>query len=142
MPTNPLVTIEATIHAPIDHVWKCWTEPSCITQWNHASDDWHSPAATNDLREGGTFSYRMEAKDGSVGFDFGGTYTQVEPKKVIAYVMEDKREVKTTFEEQGDNVKVTTVFETETENPIDMQKQGWLAILENFKKHTESCPQK
>lgn len=132
------ITIESTVNAPVERVWKCWNEPACVMQWNHASDDWHSPKAENDLREGGKFVYRMEAKDGSFGFDFGGTYSKVVETKEIAYSMDDARAVTTSFTSSGDSTTITTVFDAENENPIEMQKQGWQAILENFKKHVES----
>jgi len=135
--TTP-ITVEALIQAPVATVWKCWNTPEDIMQWNQASDDWHSPSSTVDLREGGTFTTRMEAKDGSFGFDFGGTYTKVVEHKQIDYIMDDKRTVSTTFEDQGDATLVTTVFDAESENAPEMQKAGWQAILDNFKKYAES----
>ena len=125
--------------APLERVWECWTNPEHITEWNAASDDWHTPQATNDLREGGTFTSRMEAKDGSVGFDFTGTYTSVIPHKKIAYVMEDGRTVEVDFEDLGGGeVTVRETFQAEQENPLDMQKQGWQAILDRFKGYVEA----
>jgi uncharacterized protein YndB with AHSA1/START domain len=109
-----------------------------VTQWNHASDDWHSPRGTSDLRPGGTFSYRMEAKDGSMGFDFGGTYSEVIPQEIIAYEMSDGRKVTVRFQASGDSTVVTEEFDPESENSIEMQRDGWQAILENYKKHVES----
>lgn len=132
------ITITDTVNSPVDKVWERWTVPEHITQWNFAAEDWHCPKAENDLRTGGRFSSRMEARDGSFGFDFGGIYDEVVPHKTIAYTMGDGRKVKTTFESQGNQTKITTVFDAENENPIDMQKAGWQAILNNFKKYTEA----
>lgn len=131
------ITIEAIIQAPLEKVWDVYTKPEYVVQWNHASDDWHSPKAENDLRVGGKFNYRMEAKDGSFGFDFGGTYAEVRPLEYIAYVMEDERKVATSFTKNGDETKVVVVFDAESENPIEMQRGGWQAILDNFKKCAE-----
>lgn len=132
------ITIETTVKAPIDTVWKFWTTPEHITQWNSASDDWHTPRATNDLKVGGRFTARMEADDGSMGFDFEGTYTRVEPMKHIAYTMEDGRNVTVDFTEEGTKVRVTETFDPESGNPIDMQRAGWQAILDSFQKYTEA----
>ncbi len=133
----PKITIEAIVNANPDKVWSYWNESEHITQWNFASDDWCCPSAENDLRVGGKLQSRMEAKDGSFGFDFEGTYTQVVPQKKIAYTLEDGRCVTTQFEDNGNKTKITTTFDAESENPIEMQKGGWQAILNNFKKHTE-----
>ncbi len=132
------ITIETLVTAPISKVWECWTEPADIMNWNAASDDWHAPRAENDLRVGGTFTCRMEAKDGSFGFDFGGTYADVVPQKHIAYTLGDGRKVDITFEEQGDQVHITEFFEAESTNPIEKQKDGWQSILNNFKKYVEA----
>ena len=132
------VTIEATINAPVEKVWEYWNEPSHITQWAFASDDWHAPRAENDLRVGGKFLTRMEAKDGSFGFDFGGEYTDVEKNKLIGYVMGDGREVITEFAPAGNETKIISVFDAEDQNPVEMQKAGWQMILNNFKKHVEN----
>lgn len=132
------ITIEAIVNAPLANVWDTWILPEHITQWNAASDDWHCPSATNDLRVGGKFNSRMEAKDGSFGFDFGGVYDQVKKHQIIAYTMEDGRKVRTEFIEDNDQTKVVSVFEAEDENPIDMQRDGWQSILNNFKRYTES----
>lgn len=131
------VTIHTTINAPIAEVWACWTQPEHMTQWTFASDDWESPTATNDLRVGGTFTTRMQAKDGSFGFDFGGTYTSVEEHAHIAYDMTDGRHVDVRFESADGAIRVTETFDLETENSADMQRAGWQAILENFKKYVE-----
>ena len=132
------ITIESTIKAPVEKVWQYWTSPEHITKWNYASDDWHTPRAENDLRKGGKFLSRMEAKDGSFGFDFGGVYDDVKTNELIAYTIGDGRKVKTSFASAGKETKVIVIFEAETENPIEMQRGGWQAILDNFKKYTES----
>jgi uncharacterized protein YndB with AHSA1/START domain len=131
------VTIETTVQAPMEKVWDAWTQPKHVTRWNAASDDWHCPHGENDLRVGGAFTYRMEAKDGSSGFDFGGTYDEVVLHEKIAYTMSDGRKVETWFAKEGDGVKVTETFDAESENPVEMQKSGWQAILDRFKKYVE-----
>ena len=133
-----LITIEATVNAPIEKVWNSWTKPEHITQWNQASPDWHCPKATNDLRVGGEFSATMAARDGSMSFDFGGTYTKVENLKTIESVLGDGRTIKTTFVESPSGVKVIETFEAEGQNSIEMQRGGWQAILNSFKNHTEA----
>lgn len=139
MTDKTLITIEATVHAPIAKVWEYWTEPKHIMQWNSASDDWHTPKATNDLREGGVFASRMEAKDGSQGFDFGGTYTKVILQKQIDYVMgEGGRKVSVTFEGNGQKTHIVETFEAETQNTVEMQRGGWQSILNNFKAYAEA----
>ena len=132
-----IITIENTVNAPVEKVWECWTKPEHITQWNNASDDWHTPHAENDLRMGGSFVSRMEAKDGSMGFDFGGVYDSVINNDYIGYTMDDGRKVKITFFSDGDKTKVVESFEAENENSIEMQQGGWQAILDNFKKYAE-----
>jgi uncharacterized protein YndB with AHSA1/START domain len=143
--TNPITTT-STIIAPISNVWECYTQPEHIKCWNFASDDWCCPSATNDLKAGGKFTSRMEAKDGSMGFDFGGIYTEVEKEKLIRYTMyvlenqskEDGRKVEILFEKIGDEeTKITVNFEPEDENPREMQQGGWQSILNNFKKYAE-----
>jgi len=131
------ITIEATINAPVEKVWEFWNNPEHIKKWAFASPEWHAPKAENDLRVGGVFSTTMAAKDGSMSFDFGGTYDTVEENKLIAYRLEDGRKVKIVFEAAGDTTNITETFDPETQNPIEMQKGGWQAILDNFKKHTE-----
>lgn len=133
-----VITIEATIKAPVGKVWNYWTEPDHITKWNNASPDWHTPWAKNDLRVGGSFTARMEAKDGSFGFDFGGVYDEVRINEYIEYTLGDGRKVEVHFELQGSDTKVTERFEAENTNPVDMQQMGWQAILDNFRKYTES----
>lgn len=133
-----VVTVESIIHAPVEKVWETWTQPQHITQWCNASDDWQAPRAENDLREGGSFVTRMEAKDGSMGFDFGGVYDAVRTNEYIEYTMEDGRKVQITFHPKGNETKVVESFEAESQNPVELQKGGWQAILDNFKKYTES----
>ncbi len=132
------ITIETMINAPIEKVWESWTAPIHIVKWNNASDDWHTPHATNDLRTGGSFTSRMEARDGSMGFDFGGTYDDVQLHSLIAYTLGDGRKVDIRFSEDNGQVKVLETFETEQTHPVEMQRMGWQSILDNFKKYTES----
>lgn len=132
------ITVTATISAPIEKVWENWTMPNHIEKWAFASDDWEAVDAENNLETGGNFKTRMQSKDKSVGFDFEGTYTAIEENKLIEYDMSDGRHVKIEFEETPEGVKVTETFDPENENPIGMQKDGWQAILNNFKKYTES----
>ena len=131
------ITVETTIQAPVEKVWKYWTQPEHIINWSFASDDWHTPAAENDLREGGKFSSTMAAKDGSMSFDFGGVYTKVDEHKVIEYTLDDGRTVAITFSAEGGVTKIVETFEAETENAVEFQQAGWQAILNNFKKYTE-----
>jgi uncharacterized protein YndB with AHSA1/START domain len=138
MTTQPTkITIETTIAAPITDVWRAWNTPQDIKQWNAASPDWHTTAAAVDLRVGGTFSSRMEAKDGSMGFDFAGVYTRVDPHKLIEYTMSDGRAVRNEFMANNDRVTLRVTFDAESENPIEMQRQGWQSILDSFAKHVE-----
>lgn len=132
------ITIETTVDAPAEKIWACWTSPEHIMQWNSASEEWHTPTATVDLRVGGKFSSRMETKDGSEGFDFGGTYTKVIKNAHIDYTIDDGRSVSIVFSENDGHTHITEIFEAENENPMEMQKQGWQAILDNFKRYTES----
>jgi len=132
------ITVEALIKAPIEEIWKYWNEPMHITQWCNASDDWHAPYAENDLKVDGKFKTTMAAKDGSFSFDFEGVYTNIQKDKVIEYTILDGRKVRITFSAQGDQVKVIETFEAETINPLEMQRGGWQAILDNFKKYTEA----
>lgn len=131
------ITVSAEINAPIEKVWKYWTEPEHISKWCFASSDWHAPKAENDLRYGGKFLTRMEAIDQSFGFDFEGEYTQVNHHEIIAYKMADERRVEIKFSSDGNGTSVVETFDAETENPLDMQKTGWQAILDNFKKYVE-----
>ncbi|HYH13810.1 MAG TPA: SRPBCC family protein [Flavisolibacter sp.] len=132
------VTVEATISADTKKVWDYYTKPEHITKWNFANDDWQCPTAENDLRVGGKYMARMEAKDGSFGFDFEATYDEVVDQKSVTYTMTDGRQSTTTFEDLGGNTKVTTTFDAEGQNDVEMQRAGWQAILDNFKKYTES----
>lgn len=134
---NTKITVETTVNAPVEKVWKYWTEPEHIKRWNNASDDWHTPVSENDLRVGGKFLTRMEAKDGSFGFDFSGTYDEVKLYEVISYTIGDGRKVKITFIDEGKKTRIIETFDPEKDNPIDMQQQGWQAILDNFKKYIE-----
>lgn len=134
---NKTITVENTVNAPVEKVWEFWTGPEHITKWSNASDDWHTPFAENDLRTGGKFMSRMEAKDGSFGFDFGGVYDDVVTHERIAYTMGDGRKVAIAFSSNGNETKVTETFEPENQNPLEMQQAGWQAILDNFKKYTE-----
>ena len=131
------VNIEATVGAPLQKVWDYWNSPEHITKWNFAIDTWHCPSAKNDLRVGGKLQSRMEAKDGSFGFDFEGTYDEVENLKKIAYTIADGRKVITHFTDLGGKTQIATEFEAESQNPVEMQKGGWQSILDNFKKYTE-----
>jgi len=135
--TKQTITVKATVNAPIEKVWTSWSLPEHITKWNAASDDWHTPKAENDLRTGGKFSSRMEAKDGSWGFDFAGVYDEVKEHKLIAYTIGD-RKVKVDFRDLGNATEIIEEFEAESENSIEMQQAGWQAILDNFKRYTES----
>jgi uncharacterized protein YndB with AHSA1/START domain len=137
-PNATVLTVKSTINAPLPKVWDSWTKPEHITKWCFASDDWHSPSATSDLRTGGTFTTRMEARDGSMGFDFGGSYTEVRNHEYIESLLGDGRTTKVHFSADGDNTLVTELFEAENTNPIEMQQAGWQAILDNFKKYTEA----
>ena len=132
-----IITVESTVNAPVDKVWEYWSSPKHIVKWNQASEDWHCPKAENDLRPGGKFSSRMEARDGSFGFDFGGQYDEVIPLKFISYTMGDGRTVEIKFEEKGNTTKITESFVAETQNSIELQKTGWQAIMDGFKKYVE-----
>ena len=133
------ITVEARVKAGLNAVWTAWNSPADIKRWNAASEDWHTTQSSVDLRKGGKFSSRMEAKDGSAGFDFEGTYTQVVPRKLIEYRMSDGREVKVEFAEAGGAVLVKETFDAESQNPPEMQRQGWQAILDNFARHVEGA---
>lgn len=132
------ITVEATVTAPVSTVWASWSEPQHITQWCQASDDWHAPFAENDLRTGGSFTTTMAAKDGSMSFDFGGVYDNVVNHKLIEYTMGDGRKVKVEFAANGNTTRVVETFDPENQNPEEMQRGGWQAILDNFKKYTEA----
>jgi uncharacterized protein YndB with AHSA1/START domain len=133
-----VITIENTINAPTEKVWEYWTKPEHIIKWNTPSDDWHTPRAENDLKVGGRFLSRMEAKDGSMGFDFGGMYDAITNNRYIEYTIGDGRKVKITFNPDGNKTKISESFEAENIYSIEMQQGGWQSILDNFKKYTES----
>ena len=132
------ISIQVTVNSSLEKVWSAWISPDDINQWNAASDDWHNPRSSNDLRVGGKFCYRMEAKDGSFGFDFEGTYSKVEQNSMIEYVLEDGRTVSISFTQEGGKVKVVETFDAEDENSAELQRQGWQAILNRFAVHVES----
>ena len=131
------IIVEMPINVPVEQLWEFYTGPEHIMEWNHASDDWHSPHAENDVRVNGEFDFRMEARDGSEGFDFKGYYTEVVPHERLAYVMEDGRRATVEFIPIGNSTHMKITFEPEQQNTMDLQKEGWQAILENFKKYAE-----
>lgn len=136
---NPVVLIvETNVVAHIDKVWNYWTTAEHVMKWNNASDDWHTPSATNDLRKGGSFSFTMAAKDGSFSFDFAGVYDEIKTNELIAYTMGDGRKAKVFFSMEGNQTKVIESFDAEETNSLELQQGGWQAILNNFKKHTEA----
>jgi uncharacterized protein YndB with AHSA1/START domain len=137
METKKLITVQASISAPVEKVWQAWTQPQHITQWNQASPDWHCPKAENDLRDGGKFSSTMAARDGSMSFDFEGTHSKVEEHKVIESAMGDGRTMKIQFSSTPNGTQIMETFEAEGENSVEMQRAGWQAILDNFKQYTE-----
>ena len=132
------ISVETRVKADLGQVWDAYNNPADIKQWKAAQDDWHTTSSTVDLREGGAFMSRMEAKDGSAGFDFEATYTRVVPKKLIEYRMSGGREAKIEFAEHSDGILVTVSFDAETENPPELQRQGWQAILDNFGRYVEA----
>nr|WP_315464546.1 SRPBCC family protein [uncultured Rhodoferax sp.] len=136
MRITPII-VTTTVRAPLTQVWRAYTTPADIVQWNAASDDWHTPRATVDLRVGGKFCSRMEAKDGSMGFDFEGTYMQVVPEKLLEYAFGD-RKAQATFSDGPQGVTVTITFEAETTHSIEQQRDGWQSILNRFKQHVEA----
>jgi uncharacterized protein YndB with AHSA1/START domain len=133
-----IITVRASVNAPLEKVWKNWISPGSIIKWNNASPDWHTPRATNDFRNGGRFSYRMEAKDGTMGFDFEGTFDRIIENKQIDYSIADGRKVKITFSSVGNKTEIIESFEAENVNSIEIQRNGWQSIMDNFKKYSES----
>lgn len=133
-----IITVQASINAPVEYVWEKWTNPEEIIHWYFASDDWHAPRAENDLRDGGKFLFRMEAKDGSYGFDFEGTYDSVKINEYIEYHLADDRRIKISFKDGGGKTTIIETFDAETLNSLEKQQQGWQAILDNFKKYAET----
>lgn len=131
------IVIETTVNASLDQVWAAWVTPADITQWNFATDEWCCPTAKIDLVVGGSFNYRMEAKDGSFGFDFEGKFTSITPRASIEYTLGDDRIVKIVFEQTAAGVRVVETFDAEDEHSAEQQRQGWQCILDNFKKHVE-----
>ena len=132
------ITVQTLVRAELNTVWRAWNDPADIREWNTAADDWHTTQSSVDLREGGTFMARMEARDGSEGFDFEGTYTRIVPRKIIESRLEDGRNVKVEFTEVADGVLLNETFEAESENTPEVQRQGWQAILDNFARHVEA----
>ena len=135
---NTVLTVQAKVQAPLTFVWECWTSPEHIIHWNNASPDWHTPHAENNLSAGGRFLWRMEARDGYIGFDFSGQFIDIKPLEYIEYNLDDGRNVRISFASDEDSVTITEQFEAETENPLELQQLGWQAILDNFKKYTEA----
>jgi len=132
------ITVQVKVNAPVEKVWEYFNSPEHIVKWGSASEDWHTTTAESDLTVGGKFDYRMEAKDGSAGFNFIGTYDEVLVNEKISYTMSDGRKAEVIFKQEGEVAVVTETFDPENENPLEMQRAGWQAILENFKKHTEN----
>lgn len=133
-----VITVETLVKVPVEKTWIFWTSPEHITKWNTASDDWHTTSAENDLRVDGIFNFRMEAKDGSFGFDFSGRYDEIKINESIIYTLDDGRKVKIIFKNLGKETNIKERFEAEDQNPVDLQQTGWQAILDNFKKYAES----
>lgn len=136
--STKMITVEATVNAPVLKVWNFWTSPEHIIHWNNASDDWHTTRAENDFRTGGSFLSRMEAKDGSFGFDFAGAYNEIKALELIIYTLFDGRKVRINFETAGNATTIIESFEAENENSTELQKHGWQSILDNFKRYVES----
>jgi uncharacterized protein YndB with AHSA1/START domain len=132
------ITIQVTVNAPLSKVWNVWTTPAEIVKWNSPSPEWHSPRAEHELKAGGTFNYRMEARDGSMGFDFGGVFDVVKPNAQLDYTIGDGRKVTTTFTAVNEGTRIVQTFEAEDQNPIEMQRGGWQAIMDSFKAYTET----
>lgn len=131
------ITVETTIKASLEYVWEVFTESAHIVNWNFASDQWHCPSAKNNLRSGGKFKWRMEAKDGSMGFDFSGTYDEIEGYKKIKYTLDDGRKTELTFSFNGESTKIIESFEAEHLNSLEIQRAGWQSIMDNLKKYAE-----
>lgn len=136
--TKTSITVQALVKAPIEKVWRFWSEPKHITKWCQASDDWHAPYAENDLRVGGKFKTTMASKDNSMSFDFEGVYTKAQPFSLIEYSIADGRKVEIKFIAKGNETNVIEAFDAENENPVEAQRSGWQAILDNFKNYTET----
>lgn len=138
MSTTNRITVSALVNKPVADVWNTWTDPKHIMQWNAANDDWHCPKAANDLRTGGKFSSTMAACDGSFSFDFEGVYDDIQPHRRIAYTMADSRTCEILFTQENGATRVVESFDAEGENPVEMQRAGWQAILDRFKAYAES----
>ena len=132
------ITIQTTVQLPAEKAWQIWTQPQHIIHWNFASDDWQCPTAESDLRPGGKFTSKMEAKDGSMGFDFGGTFNEVRPYEFISYTMDDNRKVSVSFTKTDNGTKITETFEAESVHSMEEQQAGWQTIMDNYKKYAES----
>jgi len=132
------ISVSATINADVKKVWDYYTKPEHVTKWNYADPSWQCPSASNDMRVGGKYSARMETKDGSFGFEFEAIYNEIAEGKSFTYTMPDSREVNVSFDGDGDNTAINVTFDAENQNPVEMQKNGWQAILDNFKKYTEA----
>ena len=132
------VTVENTIGTNVDKAWEFWTNPEHITHWNFATPEWHCPTAEHDLRVGGKLKYTLAAKDGSMAFDYTATFTTIKPGELLEYTLDDGRKVSISFIGKGNTTQIIERFEVEDENSIDMQRQGWQAILDNFKRYAES----
>ncbi|MEQ9442203.1 MAG: SRPBCC family protein [Cyclobacteriaceae bacterium] len=133
-----MITVETTIQLPLEKVWELWTLPVHIIHWNFASEEWHCPQAINDLQSGGILFWRMEAKDGSMGFDFSGTYDHIQPQENINFTLDDDRKVSVEFISLGKRTKVIEHFEPENQNSLALQRSGWQSILDNFKRYAEN----
>lgn len=136
---NIEITIETTVNVTIEKVWEYWTEPKHIVKWNYASEDWHTPISENDFRVGGKFLSRMEALDGSFGFDFSGVYDEIKIYETISYILDDDRKVKISFIKQDNSTRIIETFEAEDTNPVEMQQGGWQLILDHFKGYIENA---
>lgn len=137
MNNQKTIAVTTTVHASAQKAWSYWTEPEHIIQWNAASEDWHTPYAQNDLRAGGEFLYRMESKDGKFGFDFSGIYNEIKPYESISYTLGDGRKVNISFESKENQTRIVETFDAESSHSFEQQQNGWQAILDNFKRHTE-----
>ncbi len=137
MNNQKTIAVTTTVHASAQKAWSYWTEPEHIIQWNAASKDWHTPYAQNDLRAGGEFLYRMESKDGKFGFDFSGIYNEIKPYESISYTLGDGRNVNISFESKENQTRIVETFDAESSHSFEQQQNGWQAILDNFKRHTE-----
>ena len=138
MQEKPLITISVLVARPPDQVWASWSQPEHVVHWNAASDDWHCPHAETEFYPGGQFNYRMEARDGSFGFDFRGAFSAIEEHRLISYTLEDSRTVSIRFTPDAEGTRIEETFEAEQENPVELQRTGWQMILNRFKEYCES----